>query len=208
MERSSFLVQKGIDHGFFNRHDSSELKNPVTLNQIHSFKVVQIDSLGQTLPPADAMVTKVKGIPLTLKTADCAPVLLADAQNGIIGAAHAGWKGAVKGVTDQTLLAMVRLGAKLENITAAIGPCIHEESYPVSESMKVLFSTDEAPFFKSYPDSEHFNLPAYVAYRLSSAGVQTIETLNIDTYPNADYNSYRRDSQNPARQFSSIWLTN
>ncbi len=207
MEKSFILDQKGIGHGFFDAIDSSQLKNPLMLTQIHSFRVVEVmNPLQQQFPSADALVTKQKGIPLTLRTADCAPVLFADVQNKVVGAAHAGWKGCLKGVTDQTLLAMVRLGAKIENIVVAIGPCIHEESYPITEYMKTLFSMDESPFFKKYLDAEHFNLPAYAAYRLTLAGIKNIDIIDIDTYPNVKYNSYRRDPLNTERQFSSIWL--
>ncbi len=206
MLKSSLLDIPGINHGFYDKEDSIQDKNPITLSQIHSFLVVTLNEKEQSLPPADALVTNKPGLNLTLKTADCAPVLLLEPNQRIIGAAHAGWKGAFKGVLEQTILAMVRLGAKIEEIYAAIGPCIHVESYPVNNEMKTVFSRDEEPFFKRIREQEHFDLPEYVKYRLWNIGVSKIDQINIDTYTNENYNSYRRDPTNPARQFSSICL--
>ena len=93
------------------------------------------------------------------------------------------------------------------NIVAAIGPCIHVDSYPIDMDMKRLFTENVQPFFVSYPDgTTHFNLPDYVAYRLRRAGVQNVDLIDIDTYTDKHYNSYRRSPSDPARQFSSIWL--
>lgn len=206
MQKSKLLTAAGVAHGFYDATDSSQLACPIKLTQIHSVKVVTVTALHQPLCPADALVTTHTDLPLTIKTADCAPVLLADTQHHVIGAAHAGWKGAVKGVTEQTVLAMIRLGADIRHIVAAIGPCIHQESYLVQPDMKALFSADEAVFFKAYPDGEHFDLPAYVAGRLRAAGVEQVDVLPFDTYTDTVYNSYRREATNPARQYSAIWL--
>ncbi len=207
MEKSILLGIPGINHGFYNKFDSVHDENPITLTQIHSFLVLNVTQSGQEFPPADALVTNKAGLNLTLKTADCAPVLLADPEHHVIGAAHAGWKGAFKGVVEQTILAMIRLGASIENIRAAIGPCIHADSYPISEEMKMLFSANAHPYFKQGRDQEHFDLPAYVKYRLQEAGVRQIDQIDVDTYVDVNYNSYRRDPTDPARQYSSICLT-
>ena len=150
--------------------------------------------------------TTQKGLALTLKTADCAPVLFAEKNGTVIGAAHAGWKGAMTGVLEQTLLHMAAAGAKIENIVAVIGPCIHVESYPVSEEMKQLSSVDMMPFFEKYPDGTHFNLPAYVSERLKLAGISEIEIIPKDTFSDSQYNSFRRDKEKSGRQYSSLWL--
>lgn len=208
MEKSALLTIPGIKHGFYNKCDSKEDERPITLSQIHSFLVVTVTQAGQALPPADALVTNQPGLNLTLKTADCAPVLFADPAHHVIGAAHAGWKGAFKGVLEQTILAMIRLGASIENIRAAIGPCIHAPSYPITDDMKTVFSVNAHPYFKPYGSQEHFDLPGYVKYRLQEIGLRLIDQIDIDTYVDMNYNSYRRDPTNPARQYSSICLEN
>lgn len=206
MEKSALLNIPGIKHGFYDKCDSTEDVRPITLSQIHSFLVVTVTQAGQPLPPADALVTDQPGLNLTLKTADCAPVLFADPVHHVIGAAHAGWKGAFKGVLEQTVLAMIRLGASIENIRAAIGPCIHADSYPITDDMKTVFSANAHPYFKPYGSQEHFDLPGYVKYRLQEIGLRLIDQIDIDTYVDTNYNSYRRDPTNPARQYSSICL--
>ncbi len=208
MKKSKLLTQIDyLGHAFYDKDDSSKLKNPILLKQIHSFEVIRVKKNTDTMQSADALVTCVPGLKLTLRTADCAPVLLADKKRGVIGAAHAGWKGALSGVLETTILEMVRLGAWPSNIVAAIGPCIHVDSYPVDTDMKRLFTENVQPFFVSYPDgTTHFNLPDYVAYRLRRAGVQSVDLIDIDTYTDKHYNSYRRSPSDPARQFSAIWI--
>ena len=206
MEKSNLLNTPSIKHAFYNKFDSELDKNPITLSQIHSFLTVTVTDENQKLPPADAMVTNKTGLNLTLKTADCAPVLFADPKHRVIGAAHAGWKGAFKGVLEQTVLAMIRLGASIDEMRVAIGPCIHEDSYPVSDDMKIVFSVNAHPYFKAYGSQEHFDLPGYVKYRLREIGIREIDQINIDTYLDKNYNSYRRNPKDPARQYSSICL--
>ncbi|MEQ1541866.1 MAG: peptidoglycan editing factor PgeF [Novosphingobium sp.] len=148
-------------------------------------------------PQADALVTDRPGLLLGVVTADCAPVLLADRAAGVIGAAHAGWKGAVGGVTDATLAAMETLGARRADIVAAIGPCIAQASYEVDVAFHEGFCASDpanARFFAA-GRAQHFqfDLEAYVAHRLESAGVGTVERLGLDTYPDPDrFYSFRR----------------
>src|SRR6202012_523293 len=118
----------------------------VTLYQIHSDKVVTVTAPWNEDPPqADALVTATPGLALGILTADCAPVLFADAQARVIGAAHAGWKGALGGVIESTLAAMEKLGASRLHITAAVGPCIAQDSYEVGAEFRDRFTgTDSA----------------------------------------------------------------
>jgi YfiH family protein len=148
-------------------------------------------------PQADALVTARRGVLLGVVTADCTPVLLADREAGVIGAAHAGWKGAIAGVLENTIAAMVALGARRERIAAAIGPTIAQDSYEVDEAFRVRFVAAEAGnarfFAAGRPGHWRFDLPGYVAARLLSAGVGEVETLGLDTYAAPErFYSFRR----------------
>ena len=136
-------------------------------------------------PQADAMATKTPGLALSILTADCGPILLADQEAGVIGAAHAGWKGALGGVIEAVLDAMHSLGASVENISAAIGPCIAQASYEIGPEFFAAFTAPDAEnerFFKGgQGDRLHFDLKGYCAARLSRAGVRTVDILPQDT---------------------------
>jgi YfiH family protein len=186
-----------------------------TVHQVHSAEVVRVEEpwIQGERPRADAMVTDRRDLLLGILTADCAPVLFADEQAGVIGAAHAGWRGALAGVTDSTIAAMERLGARRENIHAAVGPCIGQSSYEVDESFRDRFVGDDAGnarFFIAGPAGKpHFDLEAYVVYRLIAAGVGEVEALNLDTYADPDrFYSYRRATHRGetdyGRQLSAI----
>ncbi len=169
----------------------------LTLYQIHSAEVVQVDSIWKEdhMPQADAMVTDKPHVILGILTADCVPVLLADASNRVIGAAHAGWKGAIGGVLENTIQQMHTLGAT--EITAAIGPCIQQASYEVDTGFRQRFLDDHAEnasFFDPGRDGHyHFDLPGYVKMRLQRAGIQSIDAIKHDTYLEGErYFSYRR----------------
>jgi YfiH family protein len=172
----------------------------VTLYQVHSADAVIVTAPWQIgdAPHADAMATAVPGIALGVLTADCAPVLLADSKAGVIGAAHAGWKGAIGGVTDQVITAMETLGAKRQNITAAIGPCIAQASYEVDGGFRDRFlaaAASNESFFIASDRTGHFRfaLEDYVASRLVHAGIAAVEKLSADTYAAEDkFFSYRR----------------
>ncbi|MEO7787009.1 MAG: peptidoglycan editing factor PgeF [Sphingomicrobium sp.] len=164
-------------------------------------------------PRADALVTDRPGLLLGIVTADCAPVLFADREAGVIGAAHAGWRGAIDGVTDATIIAMERLGGRRERIVAAVGPCIAQASYEVDEGFRARFLAADpanARFFQDRP-TPHFDLETHVLARLHSAGIASATGVGLDTYPDDDrFFSYRRATHNGeadyGRQFSLIGL--
>ena len=137
-------------------------------------------------PHVDALVTDRPGLVLGIVTADCAPVLLADREAGVVGAAHAGWKGAIGGVTDATLAAMERLGARPSRIVAAVGPCIAQSSYEVDAAFRDRFlaaAPANLAFFAAGREGHwQFDLEGYVAARLQAAGVAAVERLGLDTY--------------------------
>ena len=172
-----------------------------TVHQVHSGEAIFVEAPWphDERPKADAMVTDRPGILLGILTADCVPILFADEAAGVIGAAHAGWRGAIAGVTDATLELMERHGAARDRVAAAIGPAIAQSSYEVDDSLRQrFFDEDEANarFFIDGPRGKpHFDLPAYVAHRLLLAGVGTIERLALDTSAQPDrFFSYRRST--------------
>lgn len=171
-----------------------------TAYQVHGTMVRVVDRPWPTSerPRADAMVTSVPGIALGLLTADCAPVLLADARAGVIGTAHAGWKGVLSGVIEAAVAAMASLGADEARIVAAIGPCIAQESYEVGPEFPQPFlaeDPDNARFFAAAPRNGHFqfDLAGYVMKRLKTAGVAAAECFSHDTVrEDGLFFSYRR----------------
>jgi len=190
----------------------------VTLYQVHSAEAVTVIAPfdDDARPRADALVTDRPGLLLGILTADCVPVLFADTAAGIIGAAHAGWKGALGGVTDATIEAMLALGADRDRIIAAIGPCIARASYEVDDGFAARFAEDDPAnerfFSPGRPDHQQFDLEAYVAHRIAHAGVSTVEMLGLDTYADpARFFSYRRathlNEPDYGRQISLIGLT-
>ena len=188
-----------------------------TVHQVHSGDAVYVERSWpqDARPHADAMVTDRPGLLLGILTADCAPVLLADAEAGVVGAAHAGWRGAVAGVTDSTVAAMEQLGARRGRIRAAVGPCIAQRSYEVDATFLDRFvAADPANrrFFAEAADRKpHFDLAGYVAQRLRDAGLAEVEVLGLDTYADAvRFYSYRRATHRSeadyGRQVSLIGL--
>ena len=191
----------------------------VTLYQIHSAEAVTVSEpwdIPQN-PKADAMVTNRPGVVLGILTADCAPILLADVEAGVIGAAHAGWNGALSGVTDSVLAGMLRLGAARERIRAAIGPCIRQDAYEVGPEFEARFRAADpqnARFFvrSKRPDHWQFDLPAYVAQRLRQGRIDHVEDLGLCTYARPEeFFSYRRTTHlrepDYGRELSAIVLT-
>jgi hypothetical protein len=170
----------------------------VTLHQVHSARCVEAgDWSDDARPEADALVTASPGLALGVLTADCAPVLLADVQAGVIGAAHAGWKGALSGVVEETVAAMERLGARRERIVGAIGPTIGPASYEVGEEFRARFLDADAGAERFFADGTrgrpHFDLPLYVEARLQAAGVVQCARIGHDTCALPElYFSYRR----------------
>jgi YfiH family protein len=168
-----------------------------TVHQVHSADVVQVTAPFAERPQADAMVTATPGVVLAILTADCQPVLFADPIAGVIGAAHAGWKGAKDGVMEATLDAMEALGAQRHAITAVIGPCISQSAYEVGPEFFEAF-TDDAPQTRRYfangkGDRMLFDLPGYGLMRLREAGVGRAEwTRHCTFHDPARFYSYRR----------------
>ena len=190
----------------------------VTLHQVHSAKVVTISDPfpDDDRPHADGLVTDRPGLLLGILTADCVPVLFADAQRRIIGAAHAGWKGALGGVTDNIIAAMVALGAQRDHIVAAIGPCIGRASYEVSDDFATTFAAadpqNERFFTGGKPGHHYFDIEAYVIHRLHGAGLTNIDALGLDTYADSRrFFSYRRSchagESDYGRQIALIGIT-
>ena len=190
----------------------------VTLHQVHSAKAVIVDApfSDGIRPEADALVTDRPGLLLGILTADCAPVLFADVSAGVIGAAHAGWKGALRGVTDATIVAMESLGADRSRIVAAIGPCIARASYEVDEAFLIRFceaDPENERFFADGRAGHHqFDLEGYVAARIAGAGIGRIQAMGVDTYADeARFFSYRRATHKGqpsyGRQISLIGLS-
>ena len=190
----------------------------VTPYQVHSAHVVVVDQAlpEDSRPHADALVTDRPGLVLGIVTADCAPILLSDRQAGVVGAAHAGWKGALGGIAEATVAAMVAIGADRERIAAVIGPCIAQRSYEVDEAFFARFLIVDPSHERFFVDGtrqghSQFDLEAFVVHRLAAAGVRQIAALGIDTYGNASlYYSFRRATHAGeavyGRQISAIAL--
>jgi len=187
----------------------------ITVYQIHSPEVVAVRGPwpGGERPRADAMVTDRPGLLLGILTADCAPVLFADREAGVVGAAHAGWRGAHGGVLEATVAAMEALGARAERIVAAIGPAIAQPSYEVDASFREQFAEEDELFFTPGAAGRwQFDLESYAARRLRGCGVRTVEALGLDTYCAPErFFSFRRATHRGeptyGRQFSLIGLS-
>ncbi len=165
-------------------------------------------------PQADAMVTRVPGLALGVLTADCVPALLCDSEAGVIGAAHAGWKGAIGGILDATVAAMEKLGARRDRIVAAIGPCISASAYEVGHDRKaeiIAMDSETERYFADGGARPHFNLPGYAAERLRALSLAQVDDLGICTFANeVRLFSYRRTTHRQeadyGRQISAIVL--
>lgn len=201
-------------------HLELEADRLVTLYQVHSPEVVTLTDPAPILadrPEADAMVTRTPGVALGILTADCAPVLFADVEGGVIGAAHAGWRGALGGVVENTVAAMENLGATRRGIRATVGPCIAQSSYQVGPDFPDPFVEADAGAITLFrPDGETgkhlFDLQGYVLRRLEQAGIGSLGTLDMDTYAADDlFFSYRRTchrgEDDYGRGLSAIALT-
>lgn len=169
----------------------------MSVHQVHSADVEIVSSLTDARPEADAMVTNHPGIALGILTADCQPVLFSDPEAAVIGAAHAGWKGALNGVLEATLKAMETLGAKRERIRAVIGPCISQRAYEVGPEFMDSFldlDPESSRFFAGGAgDRVQFDLPGFGLARLRAAGVAQAEWTRHCTYSDPErFYSYRR----------------
>ena len=191
----------------------------VTLHQVHSATAISVSAPypDDSRPPADALVTDRPGLVLGILTADCTPVLFADREAAIVGAAHAGWKGALAGVVDSTIREMEALGADRSRIVAAVGPTIARKSYEVDEGFFRRFTSEddahERFFSAGKPGHYQFDLEGFVVSRLAAAGLGRIEALGLDTYSDPDrFYSYRRATHRGepdyGRQIALIALPN
>lgn len=184
----------------------------VTVHQAHTANVVVVDTPfpHEEAPEADALVTTRPRVALGILTADCAPVLLADSGARVVAAAHAGWKGALAGVLDNTVAKMVELGARPERIVAGIGPCIVQRSYEVGPEFPEKFlaeDEDNGRFFApAARDGHHmFDLPGYVARKLVRLGVREVMPTPCDTVrEDGRFFSYRRSVLNGEKDYGRM----
>ena len=244
IERSAVL--EGVPHGFFGSAggahqfgfggpgDAAEVRTLraaaaqtirpggrlAAPHQVHSCDVAVVaqawDDAAEGRPVADAVVTATPGIVLGIVTADCGPILFADREAGVVGAAHAGWRGAVGGVLENTVARMEKLGARREAIAAVLGPTIAQASYEVDAPFRRQFGIEDERFFLPSREREgqarwHFDLPGYIVARLRAAKIATIGDLGRDTFSHVErYHSHRRATQaraaNYGRQISMIAL--
>ena len=175
---------------YFNLH----LSNLHLLRQDVSSDVCYVSSPTQDQIDADGAVTDQPNTILCIRTADCAPILLADYKHGIIGAAHAGWRGAYKGIIENTINLMLQKGANTSDIAAAVGPCIAQSSYEVDNNFYQTINQSQY-FISGQNDHWFFNLESYCIDKLKHCGISNISASGIDTYPLANgYYSYRRMS--------------
>lgn len=219
---SKMMVELELPHGFahapmnysyahgdkekvdFNRDQLRKalgLRHMTIPNEVHSGDAAVVDTYSDGVLfelRVDAVVTKLRGQGVAILTADCGPVLMADKEAGVVGAAHAGWKGALAGVLEDTILKMESLGAKRENIVAVLGPTIAMPSFelgPDTESLFIEHDERSSKFFfvsETYPGKKQFDLPAYNIWRLAEAGIKKVENLALDTYTDPDrFFSYR-----------------
>ena len=191
----------------------------LTAYQSHSPKVVVAEApwTSEARPQADAIVTRMRALAIGVTTADCGPVLLADPRTGVIGAAHAGWRGALTGILEATIAAMERLGASRRQIRAAIGPMIRQANYEVGPDLVARFRAEDpasSRFFAPASRDAHamFDLAGYVAARLQRAGVTEVEDLGVCTYGDPErFFSYRRTTHRAeadyGRHVNAIALT-
>ena len=171
----------------------------VTVHQIHSPDVVVVDAPIDlnARPRADAMVTRHPGLALGVLTADCGPILFCDSDSKVIGAAHAGWRGAKSGVIENTVAAMVGLGAERSRIKAVLGPCITQPNYEVGPEFLDAFTADtpdNSRFFKPSPKADHalFDLPGYVGHMAAQSGIDLTFTGHCTYADDTRFFSYRR----------------
>lgn len=179
-------------------------KSLATAYQVHSNRVAVVERpwTADERPQVDGLVTREKRVALGILTADCVPVLFADAAAGVIGAAHAGWRGARDGVLEATVAAMIDLGARPRSMVAGVGPCIRQDSYEVGPEFHADFTAEDTEtdcLFRPSSRQDHFlfDLPGYVAGRLSGLSIKAFEELPFDTCADEErFFSYRRTTLN------------
>ena len=192
-----------------------EAREIISLKQIHGNNVVVVDehfdfNLCNQQIEGDAIVTNTKNVCIAILTADCAPVLIYDTNNEIIGAIHCGWKSARYGAIENTIRAISKIATKEMQLIAAIGPCIHKESYIVQQDFISNFADNDLMFFEENLGEYRFDLPMYVKHKLTKLGVISVEVLDIDTHIDPNFFSFRKANMETngicGRQFSRIML--
>ena len=179
--------------------DALRAEHLVSLHQIHSDQVEIISEPPSSPLKADGLVTKTKGLALSVLSADCGPVLFEDAEAGVIGACHAGWRGALGGIVESTVAAMCEAGAAPAKISAVLGACISQPNYEVGDAFKSEFMEVDETFERFFKDSDkdipHFDLPGFILSRLRASGIDNCAWLGACTYGQSeDYFSYRRNT--------------
>lgn len=193
-----------LNVGFYNAEESENISDVVCMKQPHFADVIWVDSKPSEWLDCDAIITDKPHLKLTVRTADCAPILIADTQKHLIAAIHAGWKSAVQGLIENTVAMMKQKGSQAKDLVAGIGPHLQIQSFEVSPEMKALFPPIHQYFFTEENGKILFDFDAYVQMRLRHAGIEKIQSDGTDTLTDLSYNSYRREPNNPARQFSII----
>lgn len=173
-------------------------KHLISLHQVHSDRVVIAENGDSGDIEADGLVTTVPGLALSALSADCGPVLLSDMKAGVIGACHAGWRGALSGIVESTVATMCELGASPKNIVAALGPCIGPDNYEVGEEFKAEFCEIDSAYARFFhlPKGKkaHFDLPAFILSRLAAMDIRAEWTGHCTYAHPKDYFSYRRNT--------------
>ena len=162
-------------------------KNIFLLKQVHSNKFYYISQNSQPNDKleGDALITDKRNKPIAILTADCAPILIYDKNRGMIAAIHAGWKGAYKGIVEKVIKFMIKKGCSSQSITAAIGPCISNNSYEIKDDFKKKFikkDKNNIIFFKKIKNKNYFNLNRYIHFQLKSLDIKKIDIINKDTF--------------------------
>ena len=194
--------------------DALGAKHLISLHQVHSDRVIIATDETAADIEADGFVTTTPGLAISALSADCGPVLMADEKAGVIGACHAGWRGALSGIVESTVATMCELGATPDNITAVLGPCIGPENYEVGEEFKAEFLDIDAEYerFFHVPEGKkaHFDLPAFILSRLAVMDVQAEWTVHCTYTLKDDYFSFRRNThagiEGYGRNLSAIML--
>jgi polyphenol oxidase len=172
----------------------------MTVHQIHSAEVIiSSDQVIGTSPKADAIVSNTKGMAIGILTADCAPILFCDQATGIVGAAHSGWQGAIKGIAQNTVKEMISLGADISSIRAVVGPCISQKNYEVGEEFLETFLLKDQYNMRFFANGKtnkyHFDLPGFCLHALRNAGLKNPEWTGHCTYEDSDkFYSYRKST--------------
>ncbi len=189
-------IKKNLD--FVANNFKIKIKQLVLMNQTHSNKVKVIENFNDNLKvDADAMITKIDHLALAVLTADCAPILVYESEKKIIGCIHAGWKGAISGIIENTVEKILEIGGNTKNLVACIGPCIDKKNYEVKKDFYKEFNEkikDSDPFFlKDKNDLLYFDLRAFIIKKLSNCGILHIDNIRLDSFSmEEEYFSHRR----------------